>query len=144
VIVLVTGGRDYADRARMFAELDRINTGAPVTLVVHGACGLSRTGVTISGDLRGADRWADEWSWSRGGAPLAVVAEWQVRRPDGGWQQNLSAGPERNARMVRHVRAMVIGLGAQALCLAFSGGSGTADCVRRARAAGIRVLEIDK
>lgn len=54
------------------------------------------------------------------------------------------AGPCRNRRLVQRVQLLVAQLGAPALCLAFPGGAGTADCVRRARAAGIRVVEIAK
>jgi hypothetical protein len=55
--LIVTGGRDYRDRAAAFRTLDKIHAKTPITLVVHGAC--MKKG-TI--ELCGADRWAEEWA----------------------------------------------------------------------------------
>ena len=44
------------------------------------------------------------------------------------------AGPERNARMLAEGRPDLV--------VAFPGGTGTADMVRRAKAAGVRVVEV--
>lgn len=47
--VLVCGGRDYDDRARVFAELDALQ---PIRMVIHG-------------NARGADALAHQWGLSR-------------------------------------------------------------------------------
>lgn len=50
------------------------------------------------------------------------------------WRRGKGAGPERNARMLAE--------GWPDLVVAFPGGRGTADMVRRAKAAGVRVVEV--
>lgn len=111
--LLVTGGREFADRDFVFACLDRADRKRTIMLLVHGAAS-------------GADTLADEWAVERGVARLpfpVTPAEWRAlgRR----------AGPLRNADMLR--------LAAPDGVLAFPGGSGTADMVARARAAGVPV-----
>jgi hypothetical protein len=60
-VVIVCGGRENVDPARIFAALDRAHERAPITLLVHGAClDLKK------GELCGVDRWADEWAVARG------------------------------------------------------------------------------
>lgn len=116
-VVLVTGGRDYADRARVFSTLDRLDARMEVLAVRHG-------GAT------GADALADEWARTRGirREPYPVThEEWRWHGP--------SAGPIRNGRMVcTDPRPVCV--------VAFPGGRGTADCVRQARRHGIPVWEI--
>jgi len=119
--VLVCGGRDYDDRDAVFRWLDQ-NTPrtdpdkhgndmpAGVT-VIHGAC---RTG---------ADRWADEW---------AVVNWCPIEEYPAQWDAfGRGAGPIRNQRMLDE--------GKPDLVVAFPGGRGTKDMVRRAKAAGVPV-----
>lgn len=112
MIVLVTGGRAYADRVRLFAVLDQW---AP-TLVLHGRC------------PRGADDMAREWTQVRGVHEAGVRALWR--------KHGKAAGPKRNAVLVEMCRRL------GGTVLAFPGGSGTADCVRRARALGLPVVEV--
>ncbi len=133
MIILVCGGRDYQDRARVFAELQVLNaTRGPIHGLVHGAA-------------RGADRLAAEWMaesikayhrfcdqnpmirrqcqlWSCG-----YPAMWEIH--------GRSAGPKRNQYMLDQNPGIE-------LVVAFPGGSGTADMVRRARAKEIEVIEI--
>lgn len=114
-VVLVTGGRDYRsprERSHVWRVLDEVQP----TLVLHGAS-------------RGADQAAQDWCRTRGVHDAAVAALW-VRT--GGKK---SAGPIRNGVMVEMAKA----LGASVI--AFPGGSGTADCVAQARAAGLNVRE---
>ena len=108
-VIIVTGGRNYGDRVRLFAALDKAHTKKRITLLVHGGA-------------PGADRLADDWARERGVPVEQFPADWASRGP--------AAGPERNQRMVDRGAAGVI---------AFPGGHGTADCARRAEAAGIRV-----
>ena len=110
--VLVTGGRDLADRELVYAALDWVRTvfGSGWTLM-HGAA-------------KGADQLAHEWATSRGWAVERHPAEWALH--------GRAAGVLRNDRMVR-LRPI--------LCVAFPGGSGTADCRERVERAGIPLFE---
>jgi len=124
--LLVCGGRDYADRDTLNRTLARIceergwitpksddGNWLPAIVVVHGAC------------PTGADAMADEWAvvnWCRQGR----------HRPD--WKKHgRAAGPIRNQEMADT---------RPDLGVSFPGGRGTADMVRRARAAGIEVVEV--
>ena len=108
--VIVCGGRDFDDRDSAFAALDRLHAETPITLVVHGGA-------------RGADTMAGEWAVARSISVEVYAADWQRHRR--------SAGPKRNQQMAD--------AGAD-LCVAFPGGKGTADMVRRATAAQITVV----
>lgn len=113
VRVLVTGGRGYLDGARVASELAALHRLHGAELVVvHGDC------------PTGADAIADEWCKRNGVACEPFPADWNAGR---------GGGPRRNQAMVD--------AGAD-LCLAFPGGRGTADCIRRARAAGIPVWNV--
>jgi hypothetical protein len=109
--VIVCGGRDFDDRDSAFAALDRIHAETPITVVVHGGA-------------RGGDTMAGEWAAARSVSVEVFAADWQRHRR--------AAGPMRNQQMADS--------GAD-LCVAFPGGKGTADMMRRARAARIRVIE---
>ena len=81
--------------------------------------------VLVHGGAPGADQLADEWS---SGSDVLV----EVHKAD--WDRHgRAAGPIRNQEMAD--------AGAD-LCIAFPGGKGTADMVKRAKAAGIPVLEV--
>lgn len=108
--LLVCGGRDYNDRERLFAALDAAHAHKPVTLVIHGAA-------------KGADTLAGEWADARGIPVQAYPADWK--------KLGLVAGPVRNERMLRE--------GKPDGAVAFPGGNGTADMVRRAEAARVSV-----
>lgn len=119
--LLVTGGRDYADAAVVARVLDRAlltarTRGERLTLVHGGA--------------RGLDTLAGRWGVWR----IAEDCPVDVEHHPADWSRGKRAGHERNARMVA--------AGADA-CVAFPGGRGTADALRRARAAGIRCGVVD-
>lgn len=124
VKVVVTGGRDYADQAAVFAFLDAIHAETPITLLIHGACGwdadVPREHTALR--LRGADRWADRWARSRGVSVLPIPARWKA----GGGH----AGPVRNGWMLDRMPDLVV---------AFPGGAGTANCVRQAQVRGMPI-----
>ncbi len=86
---------------------------------------VSRLGrfVLVHGGATGADDLAAQWAERFGIEAEAHPAQWSIGR---------KAGPLRNAKMAR--------LGA-ALCVAFPGNDGTADMIRKAKAAGIPVWE---
>ncbi|MDB5541822.1 MAG: 20, APCd gp20, partial [Devosia sp.] len=110
--LIVCGGRDYQDRERVFAALDKAHARTRIELLVHGACLDSKTGM-----LLGADRWADEWAAENGVKVERHLADW------GMWGK--AAGPMRNKQMAE--------AGAHG-CIAFPGGVGTANmCGHAAR-----------
>lgn len=109
--VLVTGGRDYADQARVWDVLDEL---LPVC----------EDFMVIQGGATGADSHARAWCEDRGVIYAEVPAEHL-------WPHlGKAAGPIRNEAMVS--------LGPD-LVLAFPGGKGTDNCVRTARLAGVEV-----
>lgn len=113
--VLVCGGRDLTDAAWVADRLGRLHAKRPITLLVHGAA-------------PGADLAAELWARSAQVDYHAYPARWRADGPT-------SAGPRRNQRMLDAERD---GL---ELVVAFPGGRGTADMVRRAAAAGVRIWE---
>jgi hypothetical protein len=112
--VIVCGGRDFADRSLVFAELGRIHIESPITLLIHG-------------DANGADRLGSDWAVYRSVPVLAVPADWK--------QHGKAAGPIRNGQMLTHSPALVV---------AFPGGRGTANMISQARSAGVKVIEINR
>lgn len=131
VRVLVTGSRTLTDPRAVRAALTHAwrDAGQPI-VVVHGACGARRlrTGEWDYTRLRGADRWADEWTLEH--MPFTGCG---VERHPADWDRHgRSAGPRRNVAMVK--------LGAWRV-LGFPVGPsiGTRHCLRVARAAGLDV-----
>ena len=110
---LICGGRDFADAAMFDAAMsDLIQLRGCPARIIHGA-------------YRGADTLADEWGKRMALDVIAVPADWKTL--------HRAAGPIRNQAMLDRKPDMVV---------AFPGGTGTADMVRRARGAGITVAEI--
>jgi hypothetical protein len=116
VRVLVTGGRDYNEPDRLSEVLTDIwrRRAAWGDLVI------------IHGGARGADFLANTW---------ASAHMLQVRRFGAMWDRyGKAAGAIRNQQMLDE--------GKPDLVVAFPGGRGTADMVRRARANGVEVQEV--
>lgn len=111
--VLVCGGRAFTNRALMDKSLAEL-------VLSHG--GISRI---INGGAPGADTLARKWAEAHGIETDTFTADWRV---------GPAAGPIRNQRMIDEGRPDAV--------IAFPGGRGTADMVRRANAAGIPVREI--
>ncbi|RSV15667.1 DUF2493 domain-containing protein [Sphingomonas sp. ABOLF] len=113
--VLVCGGRDFVDTRALYHLLDRVELEHPVACI-------------ISGCAPGADSQAIGWAYDDRHHPTVAVerfpADWR--------KHGRAAGPLRNQRMLDE--------GKPDLVVAFPGGRGTADMVRRAEAAGVRVL----
>ena len=112
--VLVCGGRDYTDLLRVCTVLDEQNAREPIGIVIHGAA-------------LGADSSARYWATTREVEKIGFPAEWR--------KYGKAAGPMRNQRMIDEGKPDVV--------VAFPGGRGTADMVRRAEAAGIPVIRVD-
>lgn len=110
--VLVCGGRDYTNVKHVRRVLARIE-------VEHDSL------IIIEGGAVGVDACASEWAHHRGFENLTFHADWK--------KHGRAAGPIRNQQMLDE--------GKPDLVVAFPGGTGTADMVRRARAAGVPVIE---
>lgn len=117
--ILVCGGRDYRDRDAVFkwldnntprTEPDEYGNDMPKDVtIIHGKC------------PTGADRWADEW---------AVVNWCGIEEYPADWRKHgRAAGPIRNQQMIDE--------GRPDFAVAFPGGNGTADMVRRLKKAGV-------
>ncbi len=120
--VLVTGGRNYSNAVYVFECMDEVNTEVGISLVIHGACPVG---------AGGADFLAEDWAKHREIPFLGIPARFKAKGP--------AAGPARNGDMLRRAKVQLV--------LAFPGGRGTADMVKKARAANIEVREfkeIDK
>jgi hypothetical protein len=111
MMVVVCGGRNYADRQTLWHVLD----------LWHNNYGIEILG---QGGAPGADRLAAAWARRRK-VPLVTY--------EADWSRGDRAGPERNKHMLLDAKPDVV--------LAFPGGKGTRDCVRQARAIGVRVVE---
>lgn len=85
-------------------------------------------GALIQGGAAGADRLAKLWAMKHNVPLSEFKADWL--------KNGKAAGPIRNQRMLDE--------GKPDLVIAFPGGRGTADMVRRAKAAGIRVIEVQQ
>lgn len=121
MIVLVCGGRDYNDREKLHGELNRLEqeSGRLIIGLIHGAA-------------RGADTLAKEWmdervAWNKRLWSAGYPADWATH--------GKAAGPIRNQHMLDQNPGIE-------LVVAFPGGSGTADMVRRAKTKGIKVVEV--
>jgi len=110
---LVCGGRDYLDRAALYAALNDLHAARPFAIV-------------ITGGARGADTMAHEWAMAQGIQTKVYMAEWE--------RLGRKGGPLRNQRMLNE--------GKPNLVVAFAGGRGTANMVMQARGVGVEVIEI--
>ena len=112
--VIVCGGRELDNVAYIWSRLDRIHAETPFTHFMQGGA-------------RGVDAIAREWATTKPGVEMYVCkADWD--------KHGKAAGPMRNARMLEWKPDLVV---------AFPGGRGTADMVKRAKAAGVCVKQIE-
>jgi hypothetical protein len=119
--LLVCGSREWTDRELLAATVERV-------IAEHGR---GRSGVVlIEGDARGADRLAGRLARTRGWQLEVYPADWQ--------RQGRAAGMRRNHRMLREGRPELV----VAFTDDLAASRGTADMVRRARAARLPVLVI--
>lgn len=112
--VLVCGGRDYEDWATLRSALINLRAERGIALIIQG------------GHWSGADKMAGIWAAQRGIPCARMDAHWNAL--------GRKAGPRRNQWMIDLLRPDLV--------LAFPGGAGTADMIRRARASGIPVDEV--
>lgn len=112
--VLVCGGRDYSDQISMWQVLEALHKEFNFTRLIHGAA-------------RGADRLSGEWARQAGVPVTTFLADWA--------KHGKRAGPIRNQQMLTEGKPYMV--------VAFPGGVGTADMVRRSKAAGLNVVEVE-
>lgn len=101
---LICGGRDFADKELLHKALRSLILHPTDAVIIHGAA-------------RGADQMAADWGYLRGAHVEPFPADWQ--------RYGGAAGPLRNQAM--------LDVGKPDVVIAFPGGKGTADMVRRAR-----------
>jgi len=113
--VLVCGGRDFDDFEHLCTVMDRYNPkGFPVSVEI------------CQGGARGADNLAKLWASLRGVRCIEYPADWATH--------GKAAGPIRNQQMLDDFGPQVV--------VAFPGGRGTDDMIRRAEKAGVPVLKV--
>ena len=112
--VLVCGGRNFYNKALIKRTLDELHKKTPITCLIHGGAS-------------GADFLANHWATAYGGMPQE---EYPYKL----------GGTSKAAGLIRNLMMLV--QGKPNLVVAFPGGKGTADMVRKARKAGIKVMEI--
>lgn len=110
----ICGGRDFQNDAMFDGAMSQILElrGCP-SRIIHG-------------DARGADQIAGEWGRRMAIGVVAIPADWSGH--------GMKAGPLRNQLMLDTYKPAVV--------IAFPGGQGTADMVRRSRRTGADVIEI--
>lgn len=113
MIVLVCGGRKFYDKVLFRYTMGLIHTETPITLIIHGGA-------------IGADMLANYWAKAMGIPVKEYPADWNTYRR--------SAGPIRNSQMLKE--------GKPDLVVAFPGGKGTADMVKKAKKANMKLIEV--
>lgn len=123
---MVTGGRNNYGRAAIYAVLDRIKKKYRITVLIHGGAG-------------GADSIAKDWAREAGIPTECYNAKWGDLTVKGAvvkegkyGKYNALAGLLRNQEMIDK--------GEPDACVAFDGGTGTADMVKRCKAAGLKMF----
>lgn len=114
--LLVCGGRDFVDTEMLYRVLDEIHEQNGVDVIFQGGA-------------RGADIMAYFWACER---QIPEIRQYNAQWDDEGKK----AGSIRNARMLRKSQPDAV--------MAFPGGIGTADMMRKALAKGYTVYEIDE
>ena len=108
--ILVCGGRNYWKPSLVNRALAHVHAKRGITLLIHGAA-------------PGADKLADDWAKAVGVERQPFPADWD--------KFGKSAGPIRNKRMLDEGKPDAV--------VAFPGGDGTDDMVRRAEMRGLKV-----
>ena len=111
--VLVCGGRAFTDESSVTNHLFRIDDERPITRIIHGGAS-------------GADTLAGHTATLLQCECVVYLADWK--------RHGKAAGPIRNQKMLDEQKPDLV--------VAFPGGRGTADMVRRAKSAGIEVDEV--
>lgn len=121
--VLVCGDRNFRDKDWLFAEMDKLRAEIGDFAVVTGG---QRQWNRGRREWEGADHYAEEWARARNLWYLGLTPDWSL--------PHYSGGPIRNRRMLAEAKPLGV--------VAFPGGKGTADMIRAAGEAGVKVREI--
>lgn len=113
--ILVCGGREYNDRAKVWQTLDSI-----IPWVETSFC-------IVHGSARGADQLAHLWAFFKGCAVIEMKANWDF--------YGKRAGSTRNAWMLEFTKPDLV--------IAFPGGAGTFHMVKLAESKGIPIWSIN-
>lgn len=119
--LIICGGRDYSDAMTLRKALDKLASRRLIEYVTAGRA-------------TGADKLGEEWANDRGITVCPVPAPWN--------RLGKSAGSRRNAAMLGMLAAYCDALGVDPMVVAFPGGRGTANMVRIAEDAGIKVWNL--
>lgn len=111
--VLVCGGRKYSNASRLYGILGKLHRERGIEQVINGAAS-------------GADALASAWARANDVCVTEYPVDWK--------REGRAGGPRRNQAMLDNEKPDAV--------VAFAGGLGTADMVRRARAAGVAIWEI--
>lgn len=111
--VLVCGGRKFFNKILFKNTMNMLHANMPITLIIHGGAS-------------GADWLAKYWAASNSIPTKEYKADWLG--------QGRSAGPKRNYFMLKESNPDLV--------VAFPGGDGTNDMIKKARKAGVEVMEI--
>jgi hypothetical protein len=110
--ILVTGGREYAEKEKVWEALDAVHRKSGIAAIVHG-------------DARGADTLAKEWALERKIDHIPYPADWDKYKK--------GARPIRNQKMLDREKPDAV--------VAFPGNDGTADMIKRSMLAGLQVWQ---
>ena len=126
MIVVVTGGRNFNDRGRVWAALDSVHSMYQITELVEG-------------EASGVDRLCAEWAVVNGVKCRRCPADWKnldapgaVVKQGAYGPYNAAAGHSRNQAMLDTAPCPVYGI-------VFPGGAGTRDMHKRMLKTGIAV-----
>jgi predicted Rossmann-fold nucleotide-binding protein len=128
MLVVVTGGRNYANMQMITDVLDFVHRAEPITGLINGLA-------------NGADSLCRKWAVNNNVTPMDFPAKWEdihvmgavIRNRRDGTKYNVVAGFQRNQAMVDAGAQMVV---------AFPGGNGTADMMARCEKAKLLLLQI--
>lgn len=123
-VVLVCGGREFNDYGYLRDALDNLFFSRGWHTEMDGDGNWLPVGRIIAGKARGADTLAIDWAVNNWIDFQEFPADWD--------KHGKAAGPIRNQQMLDE--------GKPDLVVAFPGGRGTADMVRRAKKAGVETL----
>lgn len=111
--ILVCGGRDYADKQKVYKVLDQARDTFKDVTIIQGAA-------------KGADSLADSWAADRGVRSDSFPADWK--------RYGKRSGYLRNVQMLNEGKPDIV--------VAFPGGAGTQMMINLAKSANVAVVMI--
>lgn len=126
MILLVCGGRDYGNHEKLDHCLEAIHAKRGIDLIITGGC--KEANKEAMERSNSADEMAEEWADLNCIPRCSFPANWN--------HQGKGAGLIRNSAALR--------FGKPDGAVAFGGGKGTDDMVKKCKAAGVPVWEVDR